>query len=105
MNKVIHRGKISNTLSEVKPVKNISKNLQSFVEISPVQKEVLLSHKLPDHAYEYYNPFGLKEDNVSQNQLSHPGLPHTEQERQESLIQGKICNKQTSNGGLGYSKS
>ena len=28
--------------SEVKAVKNISKNLQSFLEISPVQKEVLL---------------------------------------------------------------
>ena len=47
------RGKRSKTLSEVKPVKNISKNLQSFLEISPVQKEVLLSHKLRDHAYEY----------------------------------------------------
>ena len=43
----------SKTLSEVKPVKNINKNLQSFLEISPVQKEVLLSHKLWDHAYEY----------------------------------------------------
>ena len=31
--------------SEVKPVKNISKNLQSFLDTSPVQKEVLLSHK------------------------------------------------------------
>ena len=42
-NKVINRGKRSKTLSEVKPVKNISKNnLQSFLEISPVQKEVLL---------------------------------------------------------------
>ena len=45
--------KTSKTLSEVKPVENISKNLQSFLEISPVQKEVLLSHKLRDHAYEY----------------------------------------------------
>ena len=35
-------GKRSKTLSEVKPVENISKNLQSFLEISPVQKEVLL---------------------------------------------------------------
>ena len=40
-------------LSEVKPVKNISKNLQSFLEISLVQKEVLPSQKLQDHAYEY----------------------------------------------------
>ena len=40
MKKVIDRGKGSKTLSEVKPVKNMSKNLQSFLEISPVQKEV-----------------------------------------------------------------
>ena len=49
---VIDRGKRSKTLSEVKPVENIKKNLQSFLEISPVQKKVLLSHKLQDHAYE-----------------------------------------------------
>ena len=29
------------TLSGVKPVENISKNLQTFLEITPVQKEVL----------------------------------------------------------------
>ena len=51
--KVINRGKRSKTLSEAKPVENISKNLQSFLKISPMQKEVLLSHKLRDHAYEY----------------------------------------------------
>ena len=50
---VTDREKRSKTLIEVKPVENISKNLQSFLEISPVQKEVLLSHKLRDHAYEY----------------------------------------------------
>ena len=49
---VIDRGKRSKTLSKVKLVKNVSKNLQSFLELSPVQKEVLLSHKLQDHAYE-----------------------------------------------------
>ena len=90
MKKVINRGKRRKTLSEVKPLKNISKNLQSFQEISPMQKEILLSHKLQDHACERYNPFGLKEDNLSQrnyqNELSHPGLFHTEQECQESLI-------------------
>ena len=53
MKNVINRVKRSKTLSEVKPVNNISRNLQSFLEISPVQKEVLLSHKLQDHAYEY----------------------------------------------------
>ena len=53
MKKVIVRGKRSKTLSEVKPVESISKNLQSFLEISPVQKEVLPSLKLRDHAYEY----------------------------------------------------
>ena len=51
--KVIHTGQRSMTQSEVKPVKNISKNLQRSLEISPVQKEVLLSHKLQDHEYEY----------------------------------------------------
>ena len=95
--KVNNRGKRSKTLSEVKPVKNIRKNLQSFLELSPVKKEVLPSHKLQDHVYEYLNPFGLKEENSlqgnCQNQLSHPGLSHTEQECQESLIQGKIQNQ------------
>ena len=46
MKKVIDREKRSKTLSEVKPVENISKNLQIFLEISPVQKEVLPSYKL-----------------------------------------------------------
>ena len=50
--KVINRGKRSNTLSNVKPVKNVSKNLQSFLEISLVLKEVLPSHKLQDHLCE-----------------------------------------------------
>ena len=53
MKKVIDRGKRSKTLSEVKPVENISKSLQSFLDISSVQKEVLPSHKLRNHAYEY----------------------------------------------------
>ena len=52
MKKVQERGKRSKTLNEVKPVKNISKNLWSFLEISPVQKEVLASHNLQDLAYE-----------------------------------------------------
>ena len=51
MKKVIDR-KRSKTLGEVKPVKIISKNLLSFLEISPMKKEVLLLHKLQDHAYE-----------------------------------------------------
>ena len=46
MKKVINGGKRSKTLSEVMPLENISKNLQSFLEISPVQKEVLPSLKL-----------------------------------------------------------
>ena len=32
-------------------LENISKNLQSFLEMCPVQKEVL-SHKLQDHIFE-----------------------------------------------------
>ena len=53
MKKMIDRGKGSKTLDEVKQVENISKNLQSFLEISHLQKEALPSHKLRDHAYEY----------------------------------------------------
>ena len=53
MKKVVDRGKRSKTLSEVRPVKNIIKNLLSFPEISSMKKEVLPSHKLQDHAYEY----------------------------------------------------
>ena len=50
--KVIDRGKRSKTLSEVKLMENISKNPQSFLEISLVQEEALLSQKLQDYAYE-----------------------------------------------------
>ena len=52
MKKVTDRGQGSHTLSEVKPVEIISKNLQSFPEIRPMQKEFLPSNKLQDHAYE-----------------------------------------------------
>ena len=39
MKKMIDRGKKSKTLSEVKPVKNKSKNLQSFLEIIPCKRK------------------------------------------------------------------
>ena len=48
-----HSGKRSKTLSEVKSVEKISKNLQSYIHISPMQKEVLPSHKMQYHAQEY----------------------------------------------------
>ena len=74
-----------------------------------MQKEALLSHKRRDYAYEYQNPFGLKEDNFSrrrcQNPLSHPGMSHTEQECQESFIQGKIRNQKNSNKGINIRKA
>ena len=44
--KVINRLKTSKTMREAKPVKDTSKNPQSFLEVSLVQKEVLPSHKL-----------------------------------------------------------
>ena len=57
----------------------------------------------PSHTF-HQNPLGLKEDNFSQrncqNQFSHSGLPHIEQECQESLIEGKIHNQQNPNEGL-----
>ena len=50
--KVIDREKRSKALNEVKPVENMSKNLQSFLDTTRVQKQVLLLHKLEDHVYE-----------------------------------------------------
>ena len=47
--KVIDREQRSKTLNEVKPPENINKNLQSFLEISPVQKEII---QLQEHANE-----------------------------------------------------
>ena len=80
--------------------------MQSFLEISPIQKEVHPSQKLQDHAYEYLNPFRLKGDNPSQrncqNQLSHPSLSHIEEECQDRLIQGNINIQQNLNEGLEY---
>ena len=52
MKKGIDREKRSKSPSKVKPAQNISKNPQTFLEISPVQKELLPSHKLQDHSYE-----------------------------------------------------
>ena len=101
---MMDRGKRSKTLSEVKPVKNISKNLQGFQEISLLQNEVLSTNKLQDLGYEYQNLFKLKEDNPSQRncqyQLSHLCLSHIEQECEESLIQERIHIQQNSNEGL-----
>ena len=42
-----------NKVSEVKPVENISKNWQIFLEISPCSRGSLPSHKLQEHAYEF----------------------------------------------------
>ena len=49
---VIERGKRSKTQPEVNPVKNVTKNPESFLQISHMQKEAISSHKLQDHAYE-----------------------------------------------------
>ena len=57
----------------------------------------------------YHFTIPLKEDNLSQrnqqNRLSHPGLSHTEQKCQESLIQEKIHSQRNLNKGLEYSQS
>ena len=50
-NKLMDRGKRSKAMNGVKSVKKISKNLQTFLEISPVQTEAPSSHKLQDHAH------------------------------------------------------
>ena len=53
-----------------------------------MQKEVPLSHKLQDHAYELQNPLKLVEDNPlqrnCQNQLSHINLSQIEPECQNN---------------------
>ena len=53
MKKMINRGKRSETLKEVKKVENISKNLQSFLEMSSMPKKAVPSNKLWHHACEY----------------------------------------------------
>ena len=58
--KVINRGKGIKTTSEVKPVKNISENLQSFLERSSMQKEVLPSHIMQDHTFMSSKIFQIK---------------------------------------------
>ena len=58
--KVIDRGKRSKKLSEVIPDENINKKLQSFLEISPMQSEILPSHKLWDQAYGVLESFRIK---------------------------------------------
>ena len=50
---MIARGKKIKTLSGVKPVEKITKILQRFLEIGPMQKEARLLYKMQDHAYEY----------------------------------------------------
>ena len=49
---MIDRGKGSRTLDGLKSVENISKNPESFLEINPMQKEVLPSYNLQDQAHE-----------------------------------------------------
>ena len=48
---VINRQKRSKKLNYIKPVENINNNMQSFLQMRPVQKQVLPSHNLQDHAY------------------------------------------------------
>ena len=52
MKKVIDTGNRSITLRQVKPVENIHRNQQSFLEISPMGKEVHPSHNIQGHVYE-----------------------------------------------------
>ena len=47
--RLINRGKRNKTLSEVKLVKNIGKNLQRFLEISPVLHTYKTMHKITPH--------------------------------------------------------
>ena len=100
---MIDRGKRSKTLSEVKPIENISKNVQSFLEIIPMQKESFFHINCETMHMSTRIPSEYLSQRDFQNQLSHPGLSHTEQECEEILIQGKTHNQQYSNEGLEYS--
>ena len=100
--RLINRGKGSKPLNQVKPVENINKRQlklrhQNFLETRPVQMEVPPSYKLQGTAYEWQNPFELKEDDPSQKnykkQLCLSSLSPIKQEYQENFIQGKIHNK------------
>ena len=92
MKYVIDRGKRSKTLTKVKPVKNRSNNPQNFLEMSPVQKKVIPSHKLQTMPMSI-RILEIKEDETShrncQNQLNHPSLSHIEPDCQDSSIHGK----------------
>ena len=46
------KNKLKKKRKEVKSVKNINKNPQSFLMIRPLPKEVANLHKLPAHTYE-----------------------------------------------------
>ena len=46
------QGRRSKTLNEVKPVENISKNPDNFLDINPFQKKIPPSHRLEDLAHE-----------------------------------------------------
>ena len=52
MKTLINREKRSKVPNEVKPVKNTNKNLQSFLKISSIQRDVSLSRKPQDYVYE-----------------------------------------------------
>ena len=71
-----------------------------------MRKEVAISNKLKDHAYEQQNTFELKEDNASQknclNQLGLHSLSCIKQEYQESLIQGNVHKQCNLNEGIKY---
>ena len=96
MKKVIDKGKRSKTLSEVKQVENISKNLQNFLEIIPCKRKPFL------HINCETMHTSTRTLSDYQRQLSHPGLSRIKQECQEGLIQRKIHNQQNSNEGLIY---
>ena len=48
---VIGKGKISHTPNETQSVENTNSNTQSFLKISPVQKEVHPLYNLKEPAY------------------------------------------------------
>ena len=101
---MIDREKRSKTPSEVTPVEDISRNLQSFLEISSTQKEVLPSQTARPctwviECFQIKGRYTLTErfpESIESSKFV------SEEECQESLIQGKIHMQQNWNKGLKY---
>ena len=103
--KMIDGRKRSKTKNEVKPVENINKNQLNFLEIDPVQKEVLRSCKIRPCIW-VIDSVRVKGRKPLTDKLTEwiksSKFVSIKQECQETLIQGKIHIQQNWNEDLEY---